>query len=141
MARAAWITQCASRFPRCASHGISQLSNVSQAIAVTAKCRRRDQCRSRIASRQHGEHKRRRPRSTTTAESARTRSSHIEYPGTQDASQGARREHHQRPADGLKVNRRFVRGAHRCRSRDSVTSKRATTLPAQTFQIPKRRIA
>lgn len=79
----------------------------------------------RVPSQQHGEHKRRRPRATAAAESAGARPSHDEHPGAQDAGQGARREHHQRPADGLKVNRGFTEGAHRRppRARHGVTGK------------------
>lgn len=95
----------------------------------TCPTRRRDCFVRRIASQQHGEHKCWRSRATTAAESTGPRSTHVEHPGAQDAGQGARREHHQRPADGLKVNRRTVEGARRCEphrphARSSVTRKR-----------------
>lgn len=102
---------------------------------------RRNRAVRRVPSQQHGEHKRWRPRATTAAESAGARPSHDEHPGAQDAGQGARREHHQRPADGLKVNRGFVKGAHRCqphrpRARDGVT-RGSEQLFARTLLDPE----
>lgn len=104
---------------------LSQSSSTQSLSSYMSATTRRNRAVCRVPSQQHGEHKRRRPRATTAAESAWARSSHDEHPGAQDAGQGARREHHQRPADGLKVNRRgSAKGAHRCqprRPRDGVT--------------------
>ena len=58
----------------------------------------------RCAERRNDEHRKRGPCSSGAAESSRPRSAHNEHPGSENASQGARREHHQRIANGLKFN-------------------------------------
>lgn len=58
----------------------------------------------RCAERRNDEHRKRGPRSSGATESSGPRSAHNEHPGSENASQGARREHHQRIANGLKFN-------------------------------------
>lgn len=58
----------------------------------------------RCPKRRNGEHRKRRSRASCAAEPARPRSAHDQHPGPENAGQGARREHHQRIANGLKFN-------------------------------------
>jgi len=112
----------------------SLLRSCSWSLSRSIPTKSRNRIVRRIASQQYGEHKCWRPCTTTATESAGTRSSYLEHPSAQDESQGTRREHHQRSADGLKVNWRYAESAHRPRVRDGVTSKRAILRP-KTFQI------
>lgn len=58
----------------------------------------------RWAERRDDEHRERRARPGGATESAWSRPAHNEHPGSENAGQGARREHHQRIANGLKFN-------------------------------------
>lgn len=58
----------------------------------------------RWAERRNDEHRKWRARPGGATESAWSRPAHNEHPGSENAGQGARREHHQRIANGLKFN-------------------------------------
>ncbi|XP_076279363.1 uncharacterized protein LOC143208655 isoform X1 [Lasioglossum baleicum] len=127
----------ASRIPGCTTLRISQLSDVPETTAVAAKRRRCWKRRAWDPNGRDDQHRERRARGNGTTESSWPRPTHDQHPGVENAGQGARREHHQRVADGLKFNvqprkaRRSVLRPHGSRRPDAAGVTRSeTTLPS-----------